>query len=99
MKMKSLKLIRTHHKPANQEEAGHMAEAEDPPAEVEEAPVEDVAVATAEGSTITTITMVIEDTARRAHLNRAPEYPSNLLQVVTGMTETRELARRTEWAT
>ena len=70
-----------------------------PPAEEVEAQAEVVAVATAEGLTTTTTTKVIEDIARRSHLNRAPENPSNLLQAVTGKTGTRELALRTEWAT
>ena len=83
--MKSLKLIRTHHKPANQEEADHMAEAEDPHAEVVEAQAEVVAVATAEVIiTVTIIAMDTEDTARRSHLSRIPKYPSNLLQAVKG---------------
>ena len=99
MKMRSLKLIRTHHKPANQDEADHTAEAEDLHAEVVEAQAEVVATATAEASTVTTITMVIEDTARRSHLSRAPENPSNLLQALTGKTRTRESVLRTEWAT
>ena len=97
--MRNLRQTRTHHQQTNQAKTDHMAGAEDLPAEVVVAQVEVVVVATAEGSTITIITMGIEDTARRSHLNRAPENPSNLLQAVTRKTETRELARRTEWAT
>ena len=99
MRMKSQKLTNTHLKQTNQDEAEPTAGADDPHEEVVEAQEEVVAVATAEGSITITITMVIEDTARRPHLNRSQENPSNLLQAVTGKTETKELALKTGWAT
>ena len=90
--MRNLRQTRTHHQQTNIDQAktDHMVEAEDLPAEVVEAQVEVVAEATAEDSTTITTTTVIEDTARRSYLNRAPENPSNLLQAVTGNTGTRE---------
>ena len=99
MRVRNLRQTRTHHQQTNQAKTDHMAEAEDLPAEVVEAQAEVVVEATVEVSTTTTTTTtVIEDTARRSHLNRAPENPSNLLQAVTGNTGTREWALRTEWA-
>ena len=102
MRVRNLRQTRTHHQQTNQAKTDHMAEAEDLPAEVMEAQVEVVAEATTEVSTTTTTTtttMDIEGTAKRFHLNKTPENPSNLLQALMGKTRTRESVLRTEWAT